>query len=210
MTDKELLELAAKKREKHGMRWTPEYQSWLGMKQRCSNPKKREFQNYGGRGIRVCPEWTVSFSAFFTYVGNRPTIKHSLDRIDVNGDYEPGNVRWATQKEQIDNTTVVKMVTINGRTQSQAAWGREMGLSNGQITGRIKSGWGQIEAIVTPSIQGQKLHKFVPKGYTNLKTGWFRVQLDGKYIKTVKTEIEAIKLVAIVRAAAELAKQEKP
>lgn len=200
MTDKELL-MAAGKREKHGMRWTPEYQSWIGMKQRCSNPKKREYPHYGGRGIKVCEEWVGSFISFYNCVGKRPSDKHSIDRIDVNGHYEPNNVRWATQQEQIDNTRVVKLVTINGKTQSHAAWGREMGLSSGQITSRIKSGWSEMEAILTPSIPAQKVHKYVPQGYTKLKTGWFKVMLDGKYIKTVRTEQEAINLVVKIKGA---------
>lgn len=198
MTDRQLLELAAKAagiRESHGMRWTPEYQSWLGMKQRCTNPKKREYKHYGGRGIKVCDAWVSSFTKFYSDVGKRPSRSHSIDRINVNGNYEPSNVRWATQQQQIDNTRVVKMVTINGKTQSHAAWAREMGLAVGQITARIKSGWSEIEAITTPSIKAQKVHKHVPQGYAKLKTGLFRVKLDGKYIKTVRTEQEAIDLV---------------
>ncbi len=203
-TDKELLELAAKaKREYHGMRWTPEYQAWLGMKQRCTNHKKREYKNYGGRGIKVCQDWLNSFQSFFDHIGLRPTEKHSIDRIDVNGNYEPGNIRWATQQEQIDNTTVVRMVTIGDKCQSIAAWGREMGLSLGQIQSRESRGWGINEAILTPSIKGQKVKKHVPQGYSKLKNGTFRVMLDGKYIKTVATEESAI---AIVRAAAEIGK----
>lgn len=175
MADRELLINAAKaagKRERHGMRWTPEYQSWLGMKQRCSNPKKREYQQHGGRGIEVCEEWRNSFIAFFVHVGLRPNNKHSLDRINVNGNYEPGNVRWATQQEQIDNTRAVKMVTINGRTKSHAAWAREMGLAVGQITSRIKSGWSEQEAILTPSIAGQKRHMNVKRDYSTYQRGF--------------------------------------
>ena len=169
MTDHELLEMAAKaagKRERHGMDRTPEHCAWVSMKQRCTNPKKREYEHYGGRGIKVCDEWMRSFLAFFAYVGPRPSAKHSLDRIDVNGNYEPGNVRWATQQEQADNTRTVKMVTLNGKTQSHSAWAREMGLAVGQITARIKSGWSVEEAILTPSIPGQKRHMSVQRDYS--------------------------------------------
>lgn len=170
MTDRELLTMAAKaavKRERHGMDRTPEHSAWVSMRQRCTNPKKREYKHYGGRGIKVCDEWAHSFLAFFAHVGERPSDKHSLDRIDVDGNYEPGNVRWATQQEQIDNTRTVKMVTINGKTQSHAAWGREMGLAVGQITARIKSGWGEIEAILTPSTPGQKRYMNVKRDFSN-------------------------------------------
>jgi hypothetical protein len=171
MTDRELLELAAK-RERHGMNKTPEHRAWVHMRQRCNNPKKREYKHYGGRGISVCERWEMLFIAFFEDVGPKPSPQHSLDRIDVNGNYEPGNVRWATQKEQINNTRVVKLVTINGKTQSQAAWAREMRLSAGQITARIKSGWGIEEAILTPSIPGQKRHMNVKRDYSTYKRDW--------------------------------------
>ena len=75
------------------------------MKGRCLNPKSTGYKYYGGRGISVWPEWVDSFEAFFTHIGEKPTPEHSLDRIDVNGNYEPGNVRWATTFEQAVNKT---------------------------------------------------------------------------------------------------------
>lgn len=214
-TDRELLEGAARaagKRERHGMNKTSEHQAWVHMKQRCTNQNKREWEHYGGRGIKVCDEWMSSFLAFYNHIGQRPSAKHSLDRINVNGDYEPGNVRWATQQQQIDNTRTVRMVTLDGITKSISAWEREYGLPKGTVCRREASGWGLDEAIKTVCIAGQKKHKYVPQGYTKLKTGWFRVKLDGKYIKTVHTEKEAKELVAatrraIVRAAYELGKE---
>lgn len=151
---------------KHGMNKSPEHRAWVHMKQRCSNKNKREWPHYGGRGIKVCEEWASSFLAFYDHVGQRPTEKHSLDRIDVNGNYEPGNVRWATQQEQVENTRVVRMININGKTQSLSAWAREMGLPRGQISGRLNAGWSMEEAILTPSIPGQKLHSRVPRDYS--------------------------------------------
>lgn len=208
-SERELLDWAAKAAgywDRHGMDRSPEQRAWIGMRQRCLNPNKREYPHYGGRGITVCKEWLSSFEAFFAHVGPRPSPKHSLDRIDVNGNYEPGNVRWATQKEQIENTRVVRLVTLNGKTQSISAWEREMGLSRGQVRSREKAGWNLEQAILTPSVKAQKVHKHVPQGYSRLKNGTFRVKLDGQYIKTVATEAEAIELVAtrraIVRAAA--------
>jgi hypothetical protein len=83
---------------------TGEYRSWYLMKNRCLNPKDKRYDRYGGRGIAVHPEWLNSFEAFFAYMGKRPTAKHSIDRYpNYDGNYEPGNVRWATPVEQRRN-----------------------------------------------------------------------------------------------------------
>jgi hypothetical protein len=82
---------------------TKDYVTWCNMKSRCYNPANRQYKYYGGRGIKVCAEWMHDFIAFMKYMGLRPTPKHTLDRIDVNGNYEPGNVRWATPREQLYN-----------------------------------------------------------------------------------------------------------
>ncbi len=81
----------------------PEYMSWLSAISRCENPKRRSWPLYGGRGIRMCDRWRQSFEAFLADMGRRPTHQHSLDRINNDGDYEPGNCRWATPKEQAQN-----------------------------------------------------------------------------------------------------------
>jgi len=79
---------------------TPEYRTYLAMKQRCTNPKHNRYQAYGGRGIKICDRWFESFQNFLEDMGPRPTITHSIDRIDVNGNYEPLNCKWATPEEQ--------------------------------------------------------------------------------------------------------------
>lgn len=80
----------------------PEYGCWGAMKQRCLNPVCSHYQDYGGRGITVCQRW-LDFDNFLVDMGPRPSLQHSLDRIDVNGNYEPGNCRWATKSEQCKN-----------------------------------------------------------------------------------------------------------
>lgn len=90
-------------RQHHGMSKTPEYKAWAGMLDRCHCPNNQAYHWYGARGIEVCDEWKSNFRAFYDYIGPKPTPLHSLDRINVNGNYEPGNVRWATPLEQVKN-----------------------------------------------------------------------------------------------------------
>lgn len=95
-------------REYHGLVDIPEYDIWIKMKTRCNNPSDKDFPEWGGRGIKVYDEWQTSFKAFLNYMGRRPSSKHSIDRIDNDGNYEPGNVRWATVKEQANNKRLYK------------------------------------------------------------------------------------------------------
>lgn len=84
--------------------YTPEYTTWCGMISRCENPKETSFVNYGGRGIRICDRWRSDYTAFFADMGPRPSAGHSIDRINNEGHYEPGNCRWATRVQQNNNT----------------------------------------------------------------------------------------------------------
>ncbi len=94
----------------HGMAESPEYSSWCAMKKRCLNPNSIRFERWGGRGIRICPQWVNSFETFYADMGPRPTVTHSIDRIDNDGNYEPGNCRWATRKEQRKNRRNPKLL----------------------------------------------------------------------------------------------------
>lgn len=86
------------------MRWkTPEYHIWVNMRQRCNNPRHYQYRYWGGKGIKVCERWDEDFYAFRSDMGNRPSAKHSIDRIDGNKDYEPSNCRWATPEQQSQN-----------------------------------------------------------------------------------------------------------
>lgn len=95
---------------KHGMHGRPENAIWRVMKYRCVNPNAQGYQNYGGRGIRVCERWSSSFEAFMEDMGPRPSSSHSIERVDNNGDYEPSNCRWETRKSQQRNRRVCRPV----------------------------------------------------------------------------------------------------
>jgi len=87
----------------HGMKKSSEYSTWMNIKTRCYYQYSPTYKYYGARGIKMCEKWLYSFPAFFKDVGKKPSPKHSLDRLDTNGDYTPENVRWATPKEQANN-----------------------------------------------------------------------------------------------------------
>jgi len=129
---------------------SPEYKSWSGIIQRCCNPKSPAYNRYGGRGIKVCPEWRDSFQKFLKHVGCRPTPTHSIDRIDNNGNYEPGNVRWATIKEQAQNKRTNQKVTYNGETLCVSEWSRRLGIGGKVIGNRLNKGWSAKDALTTP------------------------------------------------------------
>ncbi len=125
----------------HGKTGSPEWKIWVDMRKRCSKWKHPHFARYGGRGIRVCPRWAESFAAFLADVGVRPSPKHTLDRIDNDRGYEPGNVRWATRREQARNRRTSRLITARGKTQTLAAWSEELSVKSSTIRMRLTNGW---------------------------------------------------------------------
>lgn len=136
---------------------TKEYRMWIGMKNRCFNPNADQYHNYGGRGITVCEEWKESFEAFLNYVGPCPSTKHSLDRIDVNGDYEPGNVRYATTKEQCNNKRNNHRLEYNGESHTITEWGELLGIGKRIILTRLRAKWPVAKTLTTPIKQNRIL-----------------------------------------------------
>lgn len=133
-----------------GGRQRPEYKSYKAMLLRCYDESDPYFYRYGGRGIGVCDAWFKSFAAFLADVGERPGPGYSIERIDNDGDYAPGNVRWATAKEQARNTRRNRNITIDGRTQCVAAWAEERGVRPQIIFTRMRRGWSEFDAVMTP------------------------------------------------------------
>jgi hypothetical protein len=131
--------------------WTAEYKAWRGMKARCLIPGASGFYKYGARGIEVYPEWVVDFEAFFRHVGERPTPSHSLERIDNSGNYEPGNVRWATATEQARNRRSARFLTFRGESKTLSEWSERTGMSPHNIKHRVDVlGWTVEKALSTP------------------------------------------------------------
>ena len=139
----------------HGMSDTPEYNTWVHMIQRCHNPKNKDYENYGGRGITVCDLWKNSFEAFYMSVGPRPKVEYTIERIDYNKGYEPGNVKWATRQEQVLNKGDNVNITIDGVTKTVSQWALDAPVSSFTIYKRYKRGWltkhGAYATVFTPS-----------------------------------------------------------
>lgn len=130
-----------KSRRNGSRRRRPEYVAWWDMRRRCYDPTRRDFRNYGARGITVCAEWRSSFAAFFAHVGPRPSPKHSIDRIDNDGNYEPGNVRWATVSQQQRNRRDNRRITVGNTAATLAEWCERNGLSVHTVAARLRLGW---------------------------------------------------------------------
>ena len=120
------------------------------MKQRCRNTNDPQFDYYGGRGIKVCERWLELFDNFYADMGARPSPKHSIDRINNDGNYEPGNCRWATAQEQATNRRNNVFIEYDGKTQHVSAWAREIGVCDSTIYYRLKEGW-PLEQVLAPA-----------------------------------------------------------
>lgn len=130
---------------------SPEYRSWQAMIARCENPANKQYARYGGRGIAVCDRWRHDFAAFLADVGPRPSLAHSIDRYPNNdGNYEPGNCRWATQLEQQNNRSTNRLVEIDGTRRTASEWSRISGISDSTICNRLDLGWLPRAAVFAP------------------------------------------------------------
>lgn len=121
------------------------YRAWMNMRQRCINPRSKNYPNYGGRGISVCAEWN-NYAQFKLDVGQPPTPQHTLDRKNNGGNYEPGNVRWATRKEQMNNVRINVYITYNGECLTMTDWARRCGVTPATMHQRIRT-WGAEKAV---------------------------------------------------------------
>lgn len=134
-----------------------EWRTWHAMIRRCRYESMDDYERYGGRGIQVCERWQ-RFENFLEDVGPAPSEAHSLDRLDNDGDYESGNVRWATNSQQIRNSSKARYITLNDKTQTIGDWSKETGINRQTIQMRLDHyGWSVHDALSIPV--GQKPQK---------------------------------------------------
>lgn len=142
-------EIASHTHKRHGRRNSPEYHCWHSMLDRCRNNKRLDYRYYGGRGISVCKRWRKSIAAFIADVGPRPSPSHTIDRINPNGNYEPGNVRWATKREQSLNRRCVTQIAHGGHSLTVRQWSERIGWHPDTIWWRLRHGW-PVELALRP------------------------------------------------------------
>src|SRR3990167_5409886 len=126
-----------------------EYRAWCNMKTRCDNPRASQYADYGGRGIRVCDRWRESYEAFLADMGRCPP-RHSLDRKDNNGQYEPENCRWAKRLVQANNKRNNRVLAFNGESLTLPEWARQLGVPRDTLKRRILLGWSIERALTEP------------------------------------------------------------
>ena len=153
------IEMLVEQSTKHGMYRKTVYRTWDSMVQRCENQRHKQYNDYGGRGIKVCDRWRNSFQAFFDDVSILPHFGengYTLDRMNVNGNYEPTNVRWATKKEQQNNMRSNLLISYNDQTKTLSQWAEELGFKNSTLYSRIVTyGW-DIERAMTEAVQQRR------------------------------------------------------
>lgn len=135
-----------------------EYRTWYHMKHRCDNPNNSQYKDYGGRGITYDPSWKT-FSGFIADMGDKP-IGTSIDRINNNLGYSKENCRWATRKQQQRNTRSNRHITYKGETRCLSEWNEIMGYKEDTIKDRLRQGWDELKALLTP------VRNYKKKGHT--------------------------------------------
>lgn len=146
--------------ETHNGVGTRLYRIWQGAKQRCYYKNAACFSRYGGRGIIVCKEWRDDFATFREWaLNNGYSDDLTLDRIDVNGNYEPMNCRWITMRKQQNNRSNNHTLTINGETHTLSEWGKIKGINSATISYRISKGWNDSEIFILPNYNNKNLRK---------------------------------------------------
>lgn len=136
--------------EYHGLSRTNEHHIWKTIIQRCVNPNSKMFRLYGARGIRICDRWHKSFTAFWEDMGPRPGPEYSIERVNNDGNYEPGNCIWADNATQSRNRRNNRYLTYQGITKTLMDWSLHCGIRQSLLNWRLKAGWSVERALSTP------------------------------------------------------------
>ena len=167
-----------KKKDRHILQ-----QKLCDMKRRCNNPADKSYKDYGGRGIKVCPEWSDPKNGHENFrkwaIENGWKKGLSIDRENNDGDYEPSNCRWATPKQQSNNTRFNRLVTIKGQTKTIQEWADIVGITQRSMTGRIEAGWSQ-EDLLKPRYNPLKMTKAEMSKEIRM---WRDLEEQGKLLK---------------------------
>ena len=144
----------------HGLSNMPEYTTWKAMKARCSNPNADDYANYGGRGISVCQKWENNFPAFLEDMGRRPDGM-SIDRIDTNGNYEPGNCRWLPVEKQSENRRVVRRFDVDGQLLTIKDIAVKFGVKRSFVNLRLVQRGQSVPEFITSISKSTRCHRVV-------------------------------------------------
>jgi uncharacterized protein (DUF433 family) len=156
----------------HGKSKGPEYRTWRNMLNRCTNPNVGKYELYGGRGIKVCEKWK-KFEAFYADMGDKPSPKHSIGRIDNNGNYEPSNCRWESIDEQANNKSTNVFIEFDGETKTYSQWAKTTGIPYWTIVQRHRAGMSP-ETIFNDCDDGLKKKYIVLNGQRMTTTQWMK------------------------------------
>lgn len=166
-----------------------EYNIYHGIIQRCENPKYRLYKYYGDRGIKMCKEWRESFHMFYADVGKRPSKEHSLDRIDNDGDYCPGNCQWVTQTEQGRNKRNNRILHSSKDSMCVTAWAEVLGVSPYVLTNRIRYGWCDTKVLLLPPKKVSRLSQATKKQITELKNQGLKQREIARKLKISESSV---------------------
>lgn len=168
----------------HRKTGTEAYRVWAAMKARCYRVTSKDYPNWGGRGITVCDRWKNSFENFLEDMGDRPP-GFTIDRIDVNGNYEPGNCRWATKEQQSRNKTNNHVITFNGESACISEWAERVGIKYFTICSRLASGWTVEDSLTIPIGTTSKTWKLAPGSLADI----IRLREDGNSFRNVGKQL---------------------